>query len=123
VALAANLRQHRAGDVGSHGPQHGLLHHVVGIGVAVQRPADDVVRQRQVLGQQGVQGLAVTALRGDDHVHAGPIGSDGSHRTSMFSGVSAPLHIGDRRDPWCITEIRAGFAQDPAITDMPGTQP
>lgn len=48
------------------GAQHGLLHDIVHVQVAVERPADDVVDQRQIRGHQLVQRRRLTGLRSRD---------------------------------------------------------
>ena len=50
----------------AHHPQQRLLHHVVHVVVAVERPADDVVDQRQALGDEQVE-RPLVALAGRDH--------------------------------------------------------
>ncbi|GIH18807.1 hypothetical protein Raf01_69790 [Rugosimonospora africana] len=59
------------------GVQHGLLYHVVGVRVTVQRSADDVVHQRQVPGEQVGQRLVVTGPRRPDERGIGAVGDIG----------------------------------------------
>ncbi len=49
-----------------HRPQHGLLHHVVGVRMPRQGPADHVVHQRQVTAHQLRHRLPVAVLRPPD---------------------------------------------------------
>jgi hypothetical protein len=75
----------------AHGAEHGFLHHVVHIGVPAQRPAHDVVDQRQVAGQQVVERLCVSGLSGQDRLHAWPAGSGHVPDTSRSSGSGRVL--------------------------------
>ncbi len=52
-------------------PQHGLLHDVIDIGMTVKRPADDVVHQRQIPGDQIVLCPLIPLLRSCDGRSAG----------------------------------------------------
>ena len=84
----------------AHDPQHGFLHHVVHVGVPAQGPADDVVDQRQVPGQQAVQRTGVPGLRGQHRLHARP-GPGHPHRTSRSSAAAGycPARGWRRREP------------------------
>ena len=69
----------------AHRAKHGLLHHVVDVGVAAQRPADDVVDQRQVAGQQAVESAGVSSLSGDHRPDAEPSAAGHVHGSSRSS--------------------------------------
>ena len=76
--------------------QHGLLHDVVDVRVAVQRPAYDGVDQRQVRRDELVQRPPVARLRGGDQARLASTGS--SH-----------FHVANRRCPDGGTQANARY--------------
>ncbi len=98
----------------AHHPQQRLLHHVVHVVVAVERPADDVVDQRQALGDEQVE-RPLVALAGRDHhlgVRPAPIACHVAPlRVRALFRVFAPLnrrrcHVGRITEKWAAVRFR-----------------
>ena len=67
------------------GPEHGLLDHVVDVGVAAEAAADDVVDEGQVARQEAVQRPGIAGLGGDHRLHPWPAAARHVHGTSPSS--------------------------------------
>ena len=87
---AETVRLAQAGQAADRA-QHGVLHQIVHIGMTGQDPADDVVDQREVLGDEIVEGVGVTGLGGPDEPGDPRRDLALGHRPSSPVGLSATV--------------------------------